>query len=188
MLDANIDRVFSIEAALPDKSKGSPKALLLRACNVYAFDNARIYSELEEQTFSALNRNNGCGVIDIEFVFENSIVSERYPKFYTKCFVIRTDEGNFIKPMKFSNSPSSSKINQRGELVIGIRYFFRNESEMKNIIKCKNILVEGFIALGKSTNVFGIMCQLRMKNKHWKIVSAYTFKPHYAKNIKNLID
>lgn len=188
MLDANINKVFSIETSLPEKTKNVSKALLLRACNVYIFDNGRIYSEFEEQTFDMLNDNYGCGALDIEFILENDIVRESYPHFYTKCFVMRTDTDAIIKPVKFRNESNSSKINQYGELVIGIRYFFRDKSEIEKIISCKSLLVEGFIALGKVSNVFGVMCQLAKSENGWEIVSAYTYKPKYAKNIKNLID
>lgn len=188
MLDTNIDKIFSIEASLPQKTESVSKVLLLRGCKIYIFSNDRIYSELEEQTFDMLNYNNGCGVLDVEFVFENNIVNESYPQFYTKCFILRTDTGEFIKPMKHTDIPHSSKINQNGDLVIGIRYFFRNQNEIDNIVKCENLLIEGFIAIDKPTNVFGIMCQLRKRKKQWKVSSAYTYKPKYAKNIKNLID
>ena len=188
MLDVNLSKLFSIEATLPENTNSLSKVLLLKACKVYIFDNGRIYSEFEDQTFNMLNHNNGYGAMDIEFVIENNIVREGYPKFYTKCFVMRTDTYFFLKPMKFSNSTSCSKINQNGEIVIGIRYFFRSKTEIEKIINCKNLLVEGFIALGKSTNVFGLMCQLKKGKKSWKITSAYTYKPKYAKNIKCLID
>lgn len=188
MLDANIDKLFSIEAVLSGEKKNLPKALLLRACNVYLFDDNRIYSELETLTFDRLNDNEGYGEIDIEFVFDNNIINESYPVFYTKCFVIRTDTKCFIKPMKLSNHSNNTKINQNGELVIGIRYYFRNKGDVDKIIKCNSFLVEGFIALGKPKNVFGLMCQMQRSKENWEINSAYTFKPKYAKNIKWLID
>ena len=46
----------------------------------------------------------------------------------------------------------------------------------------------GFIALEKPHNVFAVMCQLEKRNSKWKITSAYTYKPKYPKNTKNLID
>ena len=77
---------------------------------------------------------------------------------------------------------------QNGDLVIGIRYFFDDEQQMEKIKECNNLLVEGFIALGKPNNVYGIMCQLRKGKRKWKILSAYTYKPKYADNIKWLFD
>ena len=186
MLDTNIK--FSIEASLPVKTEESPKVLLLRACNMYLYDENQVYSEFEEQTFDALNLNEGFGSLNIEFTLDKNIVNQGYPQFYTKCFVIRTDTGLRIKPMKSRNDPNSSKINQNGELIIGICYYFKNEEEVKEIIKSKKILVEGFIALENVTNVFGIMCQLQKSDPNWEIATAYTYKPCYAKNIKHLID
>lgn len=187
MLDANIT-LLSIEATVQDRTEMRSKALLFRGCKIYAFSEDRIYSELEEQTFDALNTNEGRGVLEIEFAFENNVVSEGYPQFYTKCFVVRTDTNVLIKPMKMANYPSNSKLNQNGELAVGISYFFRSKSEIEGIKRCKNLLVEGFIALGKPTNVFGVMCQLEKTETGWKISSAYTYKTKYAKNIKKLID
>lgn len=188
MLDANIDKIFSIDVSLPDNINDTPKALLLRACKVYIYDKNRIYSDFEEQSFDYLNSNNGFGELYIEFVFANNIVSQSYPKFYTKCFVVRTDSGFFIKPMKHTNHASISKINQKGELVIGVKYYFKDKEQIYKIINSSSILVEGFIAIGKCTNVFAVMCQLKKGKKNWKITSAYTYKPKNAKNIKHLID
>lgn len=189
MLDTNIDKLITIEAKVPDRAESATeKALLLRACNIYICNDNRIYSELEEQTFDALNDNEGYGVLDIEFIFANNVVKKEYPKFYTKCFVLRTDTGVRIKPMKCTNIPSASKINQNGELVVGISYYFRSEKEIEQILVCNSLLVEGFIALGSPRNVFGVMCQLKKGKKKWKITSAYTYKPKYARNIKYLID
>lgn len=188
MLDINIDKIFSIEASLPNKVKRKPKVLLLRACNMYIFSEDRIYSELEAQTFDLLNDSIGYGMLDIEFVFENNIESEVYPQFYTKCFVIRTDTELKIKPMKMTNFANASKINQNGELVIGIRYYFRDKEEIEKIITSENLLVEGFVALGKPTNTYGVMCQLQKKKKHWKISDAYTYRPKGCRNIKHLMD
>lgn len=188
MLDANIDKIFSIEASLPSKKESVSGVLLLRACKIYLFGDDRIYSEFEEQAFDALNGNRGFGALDIEFVFENNIIKKAYPQFYTKCFVMRTDTGDIIKPMKYSNASSESKVNSQGELVVGIRYYFTDEMQIQQIMECKEILVEGFIALGKPTNVFGVMCQLHKGKKNWKIFSAYTYKPSNAKNIKRLMD
>ena len=185
MLDV---KLLSITAAVPNMTENVPKALLLRACKVHVFGNGRIYSELEEQTFDSLNDNKGFGVLDIELVFGREVVKKSFPKFYTKCFVIRTDTNVIIKPMKFSNESNYSKLNQNGEIVIGIRYFFKDNEEINKLVSCQKILVEGFIALSKPTNVFGVMCQLQKEDSDWIISSAYTYKPKYAKNIKRLID
>ena len=186
MLDANI-KLLAIEASVPEKTEDISEVLLIKERQIYVFDDTRIYSELDESTFSDQNSNNGYGMLKAEFVVSNNVVRESYPEFYTKCFVIRTDTGARIKPMKMSDRPTCSKINQKGELVIGIRYFFRNKEEIKYLAECKSILVEGFIALGNVKNVFGIMCQLK-KDEKWEISSAYTYKPRNAKNIKNLMD
>ena len=187
MLDTSII-LFSIDAKVATREENISKALVIRGCKIYVADDERIYSELEEQTFNVLNQNIGYGILDIEFVFVNNILKESYPEFYTKCFVIRTDNEVRIKPMKVTNIPSNSKINQNGELVIGVRYYFRDKKEIEGIMKAESILIEGFVALGKPKNVFGVMCQLNKVEDKWEISAAYTYKPRYAKNIKYLID
>ncbi len=188
MLDLKVDKIWGIEATVPNKLDNNSNALILRACNFYAFGKNEICSELEILCFDELNQNNGFGAMDIEFVFKRNVVDEAYPKFYTKCFVLRTDTGKFIKPMKRTNYPNCSKINQNGELVVGVRYFFHDEHDIDKIKKCNEMLIEMFIALGKQTNVFALKCDLVKTKDNWEITSAYTCKPMYAKNIKYLYD
>lgn len=188
MLDSAVT-LFSFSATTPTAMPTESHALILKECNVYAFSAGRIFSEFEELTFDSLNCNDyGFGTLELELTFPSGIVKEAYPDFYTKCIVIRTDKQFFIKPMKVRNQPHCSKINRVGDLVIGLRYYFRSESEIQQIISCTSLLIEGFVALGKPQNVFGIMCQLEKENGTWQISSSYTYKPKYAKNIKHLLD
>lgn len=188
MLDAKFDSMFSVDVAVSGKVEEKNNSLLIRACKMYLFSKDRVYSELDELTFDILNCNNGFGTIDVEFVFDSKVVSESYPMFYTKCFVIRTDTGGLIKPLKRRNKPAYSKVDQNGNLVVGIRYCFGSDEEIEKILKCKNILIEGFIALRKPKNVFGVMCQMKKIVNSWEITEAYTYRHRYAKNIKYLID
>lgn len=181
--------LFSYSASIPITMRSENHALILKSCNIYAFSAERIFSELDELTFDTLNCNDyGCGSLDIEFVISNGMIREAYPDFYTKCMVIRTDTKCCIKPMKAGNAAHYSKINQDGDLTIGIRYYFKNEKEILKIQNCTGLLIEGFIALGRPQNVFGIMCQLEKENDNWRIASSFTYKPKEAKNIKDLMD
>lgn len=188
MLDSQFS-IFSLEATVPTKVDIRSNALLLKACNIYIFSENKIYSEIDEMAYDSLNSNDfGCGALDIEFIFTNGVTQEAYPDFYTKCFVIRTNTDFRIKPMKINNSKCISKLTQNGDLVIGIRYYFHDRKEIEQIQNCSSFLVEGFIALQKPHNVFGLMCQLYKNDTLWKLTNAYTYKPKYAKNIKGLID
>lgn len=188
MLDPKVT-LFSYSASIPVTMKTENHALILKSCNVYAFSADRIFSELDELTFDTLNSNDySCGSLDIEFVILNGMIKEVYPDFYTKCMVIRTNTKCCIKPMKTKNAAHYSKVNQDGDLVIGIRYYFKNSKEIQQIKNCTALLVEGFIALGDPRNVFGIMCQLKKEQDIWKISSSFTYRPKEAKNIKNLMD
>lgn len=188
VLDLKLDKIWGIEATVPNKSDEKSNALILRACNFSVFGKNKIWSEVEMLCFDVLNHNNNFGMMDIEFVFQNNVVEEAYPEFYTKCFVLRTDTGKFIKPMKRSNYPNCSKINQNGELVVGVRYFFHDEHDIDKIKKCNEMLIEMFVALGKQTNVFALKCDLVKTKDNWEITSAYTCKPKYARNVKRLYD
>jgi len=189
MLDAKFV-LFSFEAKNRQKVNKLPKALLLKTCRVYVFSQGRVYSEFEEMSFDYLNNNNyGFGTVQIEFVFLNGVTDNPYPDFYTKCFVIRTDNDLIIKPMKTNNEKVFSKVDEHGDLVIGISFFFSSEHEIERLENCNSLLVEGFISLEKPNNVYGIMCQLsKNSDSTWSITSSYTYKPNYAKNIKNLMD
>ncbi len=188
MLDSKVT-LFSFSASAPAIMPKESHALILRSCNIYAFSAGRIFSELDELTFDSLNCNDyNCGTLELELIISNGSLKEAYPDFYTKCVVIRTNTNFRIKPMKTRNQPHYSKVNQDGDLVIGIRYYFKCESEIQQIKNCTSLLIEGFIALESPKNVFGIMCQLEKENNSWNISSSYTYKPKYAKNIKDLFD
>lgn len=187
MLNSNIT-LFSFEAK-SNKTSNSSNALLLKECNVYGFSDVRVYSEFDELSIDVFNRNDyGFGLLEIEFVLENDLIASKYPEYYTKCFVIRTDTGVLIKPMKFRNNTTMSKVNSNGHLVISVGYYFDSQEQVDMIMQCKALLVEGFIALDKPKNVYGIMCQLSKASNSWVIDRAYTYKPKHAKNIKYLID
>ena len=186
LIDFNINLQFNPE--LTAHTKAGNDCLVITSCALHLFDDNRIWSAFEELTFNRLNRNDfGLGVVDFEIGFAG-YRGKAYPKVYTKCFELRTDTGLRIKPMKFTNDTSESKINQRGETVIGIRYYFQTEAEIKQLISCGRLMLECFFALGKPKNTYGLMCQLKKDGSVWRAEFASTFRPDYAKNIKNLID
>ena len=187
MLDPSLT-MFSINATTQVTEKVQNYALQIRNCKVIVFGRGRIYSEFEDMTIDWLNRDQGFGAMDIEIAFQNNVTTNAYPQFYSKCFVLRTDTGYHLKPMKLSNYPCDSKVNQNGELVIGVRYFFQREKEINEIQNCNCISIECFVALEKPKNVYGVMCQLNKENEEWKLEIAHTYKPKYARNIKHLID
>lgn len=188
MLDPKVT-LFSFSASTSTATPKESQALILKGCNIYAFSAGRIFSEFDELNFDSLNSNDyGFGTLELEFILSGGIDRDAYPDFYTKCIVMRTDPKYFIKPMKTRDKANCSKVNQDGDLVIGIRYYFRDEKEIQEIQNCTSFLIEGFIALGTPKNVYGIMCQLEKECDAWRISSSYTYKPKYAKNIKHLID
>ena len=91
-----------------------------------------------------------------------------------------------IKPIKLENNISESKVNQRGETVIGFRYYFRNEEELKKLGSAEKLMFDTFFALELPTNTYALACQLRKENDHWIADYANTYRAN--KNIKGLID
>ena len=186
MLDFNINLEFKPD--FPISTKGNVDRLVITSCAIHLFSDDRIWSAFEEQTFNRLNTNDyGFGVVDFEIGF-SGYSGVAYPQVYTKCFDLRTDNGLRIMPMKYRNTPSESKVNQRDETVIGIRYYFKKEEEIEQFVSCDRLMFECFFALDKPKNTYALMCQLKKDNSVWHAEYANTFRPDYAKNIKHLID
>lgn len=186
MLDFNINVELKPELAVP--FKGKEDRLLITSCAVHMFGDDRIWSGFDEEAYNCLNHNDyGYGVVDFEIGL-SGYTKSAYPKVYTKCFFLLTDNGLKIKPKKFSNIPSESKINQRGETVIGIRYYFTQEEEIQTLVNSGKLMFECFFALDNPKNTYALMCQLKIKGGKWIAEAANTYKPPHAKNIKHLID
>ena len=187
MLDFNISLDFKPDIKVA--SKNNVDSLVITSCAVHMFPNDdRMYSNFEDQTYNRLNNATGnLGFVDIEIGFAG-YTGTPYPKVYTKCFMLYTDNYQLIKPMKMVDNSSESKINHRGETVIGIRYYFRTKDEIDNLLQCNRLLFECFFALGKVRNTYAVMCQLEKKDSAWEAKYANTYRPHYATNIKNLVD
>lgn len=186
MLDFNVSVQF--EPHFQQLVKDKIDRLVVSSCAVHMFSDNRLWSGFDEMTFSSLNENDyGLGVLDIEIGLVG-YTGKSYPKFYTKCFLLHTDNNLKIKPMKYRNDASESKVNQRGETVIGIRYFFTNDQEIQLLSSCDRMLFELFIALDKPKNVYGIACQLKKGEDEWSAEYANTFHLDYADNIKCLYD
>lgn len=180
---------FEFSPTIMSKNNTKIGELIVSSCSIHYFADNRLWSSFDELSYSCLNHNvYGFGVLDFEIGFTgyNGIA---YPQVYTKCFRLLTDTRTLIKPMKYTNEASLSKINQKGELVVGIRYYFRSEEEVKRLIGCKQILIESFFALGKKHNTYGFACQMRRdSNDNWKCEYANTYRMKRRENIKYLID
>ena len=186
MLHFNIN--LELQPDFSAKTKDSVDRLTITSCAIRIYSEDLMWSAFEEETFNAENNNDwGLGQMDIEVGFAG-YTGASYPKVYTKCFALRTDNGLRIKPMKSSNRPSQSKISQRGETVIGIRYYFRSEKEIEWLKSSKRIRFECFFALKNKKNTYALMCQMKRDGDEWKAEIANTYRPSYVKNIGNLID
>ena len=180
---------FEFSPNLIPKDNKKIDEIVISSCSIHYFENNRLWSCFDELSYNCLNHNNyGLGVIDFEIGF-TGYKGKSYPKVYTKCFRLLTDEKTLIKPMKYTNEYSLSKINQKGELVVGIRYYFRTEEEVNKLLNCSQLLFESFVALGKKTNTYAFACQMHKdNNNNWICSYANTYRMRKKDNIKYLFD
>lgn len=183
MLDNSI-QLFSVQ--LPEVSVKNKALVLTGSSAVFSTDN-NVYSEIDDLNFSYLNSNDyGFGYMDIEFKFENNF-DNPYFKFYISCFSIRTDNGVTIKLNGSPNKESYSKINKDNKVVVGIHYYFRTEKETNNFKNCNMFCAEGFIAIEKKDNVYGVMCKLSKSEEKWDVIDSNTYKIYEHQNIGGLV-
>ena len=187
MLDITVNMEFKPEVKL--QTKGNVDSLVITSCAVHMYPNDdRMVSNFDDLCYNALNvPANNYGMVDFEIGI-TGYSGVAYPKVFTKCFSLHTDDFLLIKPLKFFNNCSESKINERGETVIGIRYYFKSEKEVERLSNCNKFMFESFFALEKPKNPYAIMCQFEKVDNVWKLKYANTYRPRYAKNIKHLID
>lgn len=183
------DVAFEFSPTFIPKENKKIDELVVSSCAVHYFSDNRLWSSFDELSYNRLNRNDyGLGVLDFEIGF-TGYKGIAYPKVYTKCFSLLTDGKTLIKPMKYTNEASLSKINQKGELVIGVRYFFRNEKEVTKLLNCRQILFESFLALEKKTNTYAFACQMHKDDtNNWTCAYANTYRIKKKSNIKFLMD
>lgn len=185
MRDLNI--TIEIHPNLENMVPGTDR-LFLTSCAIHSFGDKRIWSAFDDMCYNDLNYNNhDFGFIDFEIGF-SGYSGKPYPEVYTKCFALRTDNHLWIKPKKFENNKSHSKINHRGETVIGIRYYLRSEEEIQKLQTCGRLMFESFFALDKPQNTYAFMCQLRKNDEDWEVEAANTYRCKDNENIKWLVD
>jgi hypothetical protein len=178
MLDTTL---FSVK--LPSSRPPANQSLTLSGCKAdftsENFDN--IYSEFDELNYYILNSNDyGHGRLNIELCFDNTL-TDPYFIFYANCFSIRTDNGVRQKIFKSPQNrilelPRYSKIDKAGQLVIGLTYYFQNQEEREKILLCNFFCIEGFIAIRKKNNVYGVMCKLKKIKDDWQMGEGNTYR------------
>ncbi len=193
MLNAEF-KLFDVNIE-PSDNKLNSKAnrLVFNSCRAIVFDST--YSELNEPTFAHLNENEGFGYIEYEFTFLEGFKNP-YMKFYVSCFALRMNRLGY--PIKLNpprvqgkerllNPESYTKVNQNGNLSLGVRFFFRNEEEREAILNSEELCIEGSISFGNKRNVYDIMCRIIKTDNDWKLDEAYTYRTHPKTHIYSLI-
>lgn len=184
MLDIN----FKFSPTFLTKKNNKIDELMITSCTIHQFSDGRLWSGFDEESFHCLNCDTGYGVLDFEIGF-TGYKGKPYPKVYTKCFRLLTNDKLLIKPMKTVNFSSSSKVNSNGELIIPIRYWFTNESQIERIAVCNKILIESFFALDSPQNTYAFAIQMkRDKDNNWQCEMANTYRRQKYENIKKILD
>ena len=157
--------------------------IVLCSCKAKLFETT--YSELDELTYALLNSNDyEQGFVEFEFSF-NEKFKNPYMDFYVSCFSFRMDSLNYAiktnglkykRKTAFLLPKNYTKVDKNGHLSMGVCYFFRSAQEREAFLNCKEICVEGFVAFGKRTNTYNIMCRLAQQNNEWSIIDAYTYR------------
>lgn len=187
MFDFNVSLEFKPEIVMPQK--GTIDQLIISSCALhYCGSDNRILSDYEDLCFNELNPYEvGFGFLDIE-VGLTGYSGTPYPKVYTKCFRLFTDNWMLIKPMKMTNQTSDSKVNRRGETVIGFRYYFQSQEEIDKLRTCGKLMFDSFFALNSPKNTYALACQLCKKDCGWAADYANTYRRKEKEDITGLVD
>ncbi|MBR6627075.1 MAG: hypothetical protein IKL04_03745 [Lachnospiraceae bacterium] len=186
MLDSNIT-LFDFQ--LPAMQANATSAMVVGGCNAYVGNyiesKKRGYSELEENNYAYLNSNDYSGkVFEIEICLQSND-QNIYSEFYARCFSVRTDNNLCIKINGWLNDKHYTKMNMNNQVVMGLGIFLKDE-EYGRLLEANLILIEGFFAMRKPTNTYGIAIQLEKKDDAFKPRYANTYKMKQIKNINNL--
>ena len=186
MLNANI-KLFEVN--LPAIQIKSSVAMIVAGCNAYVGNyiasEKRGYSEWEENNYAYLNCNDYNGkVFEIEICLQSN-EQNIYSEFYIRCFSIRTDNGLNIKVNGLKNNKYYTKMNMINQAVMGIGLFLKDE-EYSLLLEANLILIEGFFALKRLRNIYGIAIQLEKNEDKFNLRFANTYKVKRIGNINHL--
>lgn len=176
------------ELNFPKNEMPVTQAIVIAGCNAYMGDcvgDKKVYSEWEEKSYAYLNKNDYHGkVVEIEICL-NSLSDYIYSEFYARCFAIRTDNGIGIKVNGPRNKKCITKMNMYNQIVLGVGLFL-SDHDYELLLKADRILIEGWIALKRKSNTYGIAVQLERKNADFEVQFANTYKSKGVRDINIL--
>lgn len=187
MFNADI-KLFEIQ--LPKIEFSGLATMIVTGCNAYIGElgagEHRLYSELEQNNFAYLNCNDYNGkVFELEVCLQGK-EKNMYANFYARCFSIRTDNGLRIKKNGPQNNKRFSKVNMKGEVVVGIGWYL-TDREYNALLSAEEILIEGFISINKVKNTYGLAVQLEKRDSEYEIKFANTYRLGKAENINEFV-
>lgn len=186
MLNADV-KLFEIN--LPAIDAKSHVGMIVSGCNAYMgtymAGRDKVYSEWEENNYAYLNSNNYNGkVLELEICLQSN-QDNIYADFYARCFTIRTDNGLRIKIDGFKHDRHCTKMNMYNQVVMGVGLFLK-DGEYALLQQANLILIEGFFALKRVNNTYGIAMQLVKGDEQYEIQFANTYKMKGIGNINGL--
>lgn len=171
--------------------------LSIASCKATIYEcsnDEKLFLGIDEESFLSLNCNNDAGYIDFEFTFNENFKTP-YMEFFASCFTF-----SFIEPFKiikvngmhiFQKSwfreKHYTKVNEAEKMCCGIRYYFKNNKDKFLFMNCNDLALEGFVAFGKKTNVYGVAVRLKKDTAGWKVLGANTYKDNSRMSIYNYI-
>lgn len=178
----NKTSLVSVSLALPSKANKEFDSLILNGIRISLGDG--LYSEIEEQSCFALNKNDyGVGLVEFELQFEP--IKEPYCPFWIGCTSIRTERKIYKLDPPLSSFKTNfdqtcqTKITYENKMAATITYFFESEEDKADFLQSRAFLIEGFIALKKQDNVFGFLCKVERDDQEckWNFTEGYTNRP-----------
>lgn len=188
MLNTQIT-LFEINLPNIQMAEKNTSAMVVRGCNAYIGEmsagNVEVYSEFEELNYAYLNKNDYNGkVFELEVCLQSS-KEYVYSGFYARCFSIRCDNGLRIKLNGLKNDKCYTKVNMNNQIVMGIGFFLSDEA-YEMLQAAEIILIEGFFALEKVVNTYGIAIKLEKKKNKYKVRFANTYRLNKKEDINGL--
>lgn len=181
--------LFEINLPNIQMAEKNTSSMVVRGCNAYIGEvldgNMRVYSEFEELNYAYLNNNDYNGkVFELEVCLQSNN-EYIYSGFYARCFSIRCDNGLRIKLNGPINNKCYTKVNMNNQIVMGIGVFLSDEA-YEMLQSAKIILIEGFFALEKVINTYGMAIKLEKKKEKYKVRFANTYRLSKKVNINGL--
>ena len=190
MLDQPISINTTLFSVNSSKTQTQNQSLVLTGCRVI-LPETQNYSEFDACNYYSLNNNDfEHGSANIEISCENNFANP-YGQFFIACVSIRADHKLLCKiernnTHKFLDFPHYTKVTKNGNMVFGIKYYFKTQEQRDLLLNCSSFCIDGFVAFQKKRNVFGFMCRVVKSCDNWEMCEGNSYKLHTKTHIDHL--